>query len=76
MGLLGKVTKIHESKVKGLWNTDERRGDGQFDALSGEVAGSNPFACTVWEGELLRKHFCPAVREGAKVVEKNVLGLR
>lgn len=76
MGLMGKVTKTHEKKVAGLWNTEERRGDGKFDPLSGEVEGSNPFACTVWEGELLKKHFSPGVRDGVKAVEKNVLGLR
>ena len=76
MGLIGKVTKTHEKKIAGLWNTEERRGDGMFDHLSAEVEGSNPFACTVWEGEILRRHFCPAVREGVKIVEKNVLGLR
>ncbi len=63
-------------KIKALWNTEERRGDGMFDALSGEVEGSNPFAATVWEGELLRRHFSPAVRDGMKAVEKNILGLR
>lgn len=47
-----------------------------FDALSGGVEGSNPFAATIWEGELLRKHFSPTVRDGVKVMEKNVLGLR
>lgn len=76
MGLMAKVTKTHETKVKSLWNTEERRGDGTFDALSGEVEGSNPFAATIWEGELLRKHFSPAVRDGVKIVEKNILGLR
>jgi nucleolar complex protein 3 len=76
MGLMGKVTKTHETKIRSLWNTEERRGDGTFDALSGEVEGSNPFAATVWEGELLRKHFSPSVRDGVKVVEKNILGLR
>ncbi|KAE8442909.1 hypothetical protein EG329_002581 [Mollisiaceae sp. DMI_Dod_QoI] len=76
MGLLGKVTKIHEKKIASLWNTEERRGDGMFDALSGEVEGSNPFAATIWEGQLLRKHFSPAVRDGVKVMEKNTLGLR
>jgi len=75
MGLLGRVSKTHEGKVRALWCTEERRGDGVFDARSGEVEGSNPFAATVWEGELLRRHFCPAVREGVKAVEKNVLGL-
>jgi nucleolar complex protein 3 len=76
MSLMGKVTKTHETKIKSLWNTEERRGDGLFDGLSSEVEGSNPFAATVWEGELLRKHFSPAVRDSVKVVEKNVLGLR
>ncbi|RDW65393.1 hypothetical protein BP5796_10085 [Coleophoma crateriformis] len=76
MGLLGKVTKTHEKKVAALWNTEERRGDGQFDPLGQEVEGSNPFATTIWEGELLRKHFSPAVRDGVKVMEKNILGLR
>lgn len=76
VGLLGQVTKTHEKKVAGLWNTEERRGDGTFDPLGAEVEGSNPYACTVWEGELLKKHFCPAVRDGVKVMEKNVLGLR
>ncbi|QSZ31381.1 hypothetical protein DSL72_000946 [Monilinia vaccinii-corymbosi] len=76
MALLGKVTKIHETKVKSLWNTEERKGDGMFDGCSAEVEGSNPMASTIWEGELLRLHYCPAVRDGVKVVEKNVIGLR
>jgi nucleolar complex protein 3 len=75
MGLITKLTKTHEKKIAGLWNTEERRGDGKFDPLSAEVEGSNPFASTVWEGEILRKHFCPAVREAVKAMEKNVLGL-
>jgi nucleolar complex protein 3 len=75
-GLLGRITKTHEKKIAALWNTEERRGDGVFDALGGEVEGSNPFAATIWEGEILRKHFSPAVRDGVKVIEKNVLGLR
>lgn len=76
MELMANVTKTHESKIKGLWNTDERRGDGKFDPLSGEAEASNPFAGTIWEGELLRLHYCPEVRDGVKRMEKNVLGLR
>jgi nucleolar complex protein 3 len=76
MGLLGKVTKTHEKKIASLWNTEERRGDGAFDPLNGEVEGSNPFATTIWEGEILKKHFCPSVRDGVKTIEKNILGLR
>ncbi|CZT13161.1 related to NOC3 protein, required for maturation and intranuclear transport of pre-ribosomes [Rhynchosporium agropyri] len=73
---LGKLTKVQEKKVASLWNTEERRGDGVFDPLTGEVEGSNPYAATIWEGELLRKHFSPNVREGVKVMEKNVIGLK
>jgi nucleolar complex protein 3 len=76
IGLLRRITKTHEKKIAALWNTEERRGDGVFHALGGEVEGSNPFAATVWEGEMLRKHFSPAVRDGMKVIEENVLGLR
>ena len=76
VGLLGKVAKTHETKIKALWNTEETKGDGTFDPLGLEVEGSNPFATTIWEGELLKKHFCPAVRDGVKVIEKNILGLR
>ena len=69
IGLLQKVAKIHGRKMAGLWRTEERRGDGVFDGLHAEVEGSNPFASTVWEGELLRLHYCPAVRDGVKILE-------
>lgn len=70
LGLLQNVTKTHGRKIAALWNTEERRGDGVFDPLRGDFEGSNPFASTVWEGELLRLHYCPGVREAAGRVEK------
>jgi nucleolar complex protein 3 len=76
LGLLTKVTKIHGRKIDALWNTEERRGDGVFDALKPEIEGSNPFAATVWEGEILRKHFCPTVRDAVLGLEKNVMEAR
>jgi nucleolar complex protein 3 len=72
LGLLNRITKSHGKKVAPLWNTEERRGDGVFDALKGEVEGSNAFAGTVWEGELLKKHFAPSVREAVQGIERNV----
>ncbi|KAL8775327.1 MAG: hypothetical protein Q9209_000334 [Squamulea sp. 1 TL-2023] len=72
LGLLHQVMKVHGRKVAALWNTEERKGDGVFDALRGDVEGSNPFASTVWEGELLRCHYVPAVREGVKGIERLV----
>ena len=75
LSLLNQVLKVHGRKVASLWNTEERRGDGIFDALKGEVEGSNPFASTVWEGELLKLHYCKGVREGTKGIEGVLKGL-
>jgi nucleolar complex protein 3 len=69
LGLLAQTTKVHGKKVAALWHTDERRGDGIFNALRGDVEGSNPFASTVWEGELLRLHYSPKIKEALKIVE-------
>jgi nucleolar complex protein 3 len=75
LGLLAQTTQLHGRKIAGLWSTEERRGDGVFDALRGDVEGSNPFASTVWEGELLRRHYSPKVKEAIGIVEKNVKGV-
>jgi len=73
LGLMNRVTKTHGQKIAGMWNTEERRGDGVFDPLRKEVEGSNPFACTVWEGEILQSHYCPGVREAIKGLERNIM---
>ena len=67
--LLNDIAKTHGRKIAALWNTEERKGDGVFDPLRGDLEGSNPFAGTVWEGELLKLHFSPQIRKGAKDVE-------
>nr|POE59019.1 nucleolar complex-associated protein 3 [Quercus suber] len=72
LGLLQAVTKVHGTRIAALWNSEERKGDGVFDAGSESVESSNPFAATVWEGELLRLHFDPRIRESVKAVEGNV----
>ncbi|KAG6115834.1 hypothetical protein E4U13_002425 [Claviceps humidiphila] len=74
LALLNDIAHAHGKKINSLWNTEERKGNGHFNALSESVEGSNPFATTVWEGELLRKHYSPKVREGAKMLEKAVMG--
>ncbi|KAL9039036.1 MAG: hypothetical protein Q9214_005038 [Letrouitia sp. 1 TL-2023] len=73
--LLAQVLKIHGSKVASLWNTEERKGDGVFDSERADIEGANPFASTAWEGELLKCHFCPKVRDGVKGLEKAVRGV-
>ena len=75
LSLLAQILKIHGRKVATLWNTEERKGDGVFDPLRGEVEGSNPFASTVWEGELLKLHFARGVRQGVGECERVVRGL-
>ncbi|KAI9737178.1 MAG: hypothetical protein M1834_000771 [Cirrosporium novae-zelandiae] len=65
LGLMNRIGKTHGSKVARMWSTEERKGDGNFNALGEEIESSNPFATTIWEGQLLRKHFCPAVREAS-----------
>jgi nucleolar complex protein 3 len=72
LGLLNRITRSHGKKVAPLWNTEERRGDGVFDALRGEVEGSNAFAGTIWEGEILKKHYAPGVREALQGIDRNV----
>ncbi|MCJ1451170.1 hypothetical protein MMC28_001505 [Mycoblastus sanguinarius] len=76
LSLLNNVTKIHGRKIAALWNTEERKGDGVFDAMRGDLEGSNPFSSTVWEGELLKLHYAPGVREGVKGIESAVGGVK
>ncbi|KAI9691633.1 MAG: hypothetical protein M1822_007704 [Bathelium mastoideum] len=59
-------------KVAALWRSEERKGDGVCDLVGDSVEGCNGFAGTAWEGEVLRWHFDPKVREAWKRVERNV----
>ena len=76
LSLLNNVAKIHGRKIAALWNTEERKGDGVFDALRGDLESSNPFASTIWEGELLKLHYAPGVREGVRGIEKMIGGVK
>lgn len=76
LALLSDVANTHGRKIKSLWDTEERKGDGKFNPVSESIEGSNPFATTVWEGELLKKHFSPKVREGVQLLEKELAGRR
>lgn len=76
LSLLTRVTKQHGRRIAPLWNTDERKGDGEFNPVAEAVEGSNVFAGTVWEGELLRMHYCPEVRESVKGIEDVIAGIK
>jgi nucleolar complex protein 3 len=70
LSLLSKMAKQHGRKMAPLWHTEERKGDGLFNPFAADVEGSNVFAGTVWEGELLRLHYCPEVRDAAAEIDK------
>ncbi|KAK4140329.1 nucleolar complex-associated protein-domain-containing protein [Dichotomopilus funicola] len=75
LGVVHDVVHTHGRKVNAMWNTEERKGDGSYKPLAETIEGSNPFTTTVWEGELLRKHYCPKVREELKTMEKELKGI-
>ncbi|KAI5294914.1 hypothetical protein KEM52_002878 [Ascosphaera acerosa] len=76
LALLARVAKLHGRKIAPLWNTEERQGDGVFNPTAPTVEGSNIFAATVWEIELLRLHYCPQVRESAREIEKIIAAVK
>ena len=76
LALSNEVLKLHGRKTASLWNTEERKGDGFFDPLKAEVEGSNPFASTIWEGELLKLHFAKRVRDRVGECDRILKGLR
>lgn len=72
LSLLNQVAKFHARRIAPLWHSDERKGDGVFNPYSPDVEGTNVFAGTVWEGELLRHHYCPQVRDAVIDIEKMI----
>lgn len=77
LSLLSKIVDKHGRKIEALWYTDERKGDGVFRGESDSVEGTNVLATGsgVWEGELLRRHFCPKVREQVVAIDKLISAL-
>lgn len=74
LSLLNQVAKHHARRIAPLWNSEERKGDGVFNPFAADVETTNVFAGTVWEGELLRLHYCPQVRDAAADIEKLIVG--
>ncbi|KKK18153.1 hypothetical protein P175DRAFT_0504983 [Aspergillus ochraceoroseus IBT 24754] len=72
LSLLNQVTKHHSRRISSLWHSEERKGDGVFNPYATDIDATNVFAGTVWEGELLRLHYCPQVRNAAMDIEKMV----
>ncbi|KAJ5227412.1 uncharacterized protein N7469_007418 [Penicillium citrinum] len=70
LALMNQVAKHNARRISSLWHSDERKGDGVFNPFATDVEATNVYAGSVWEGELLRQHYCPQVREAAVDIEK------
>lgn len=66
LGMLNKMARKHQQRLRGLFSTEDRVGDGTYKMDIDEPEISNPYAATVWETVLLRKHYSPKVAEAAK----------
>ncbi|RVX74389.1 hypothetical protein B0A52_01515 [Exophiala mesophila] len=77
LDLLAKIADKHGRKIEALWYSDERKGDGVFRGESDTLEGTNVLATGsgVWEAELLRKHYCPQVREQIQSIDKTIASL-
>ncbi|KAE8371460.1 nucleolar complex-associated protein-domain-containing protein [Aspergillus bertholletiae] len=72
LSLLSQVAKHHANRISPLWHSEERKGDGVYNPYATDIEATNVFAGTVWEGELLRLHYCPQVRDAAMDMEKMI----
>ncbi|KAL2808234.1 nucleolar complex-associated protein-domain-containing protein [Aspergillus granulosus] len=73
LSLLNQVSRHHARRISSLWYTEERKGDGVFNPYATDIEATNVFAGTVWEGELLKLHYCPQVREAVGGIEKMIV---
>ncbi|KAL4903281.1 hypothetical protein BDW74DRAFT_156994 [Aspergillus multicolor] len=72
LALLNQVARHNARRISSLWYSEERKGDGMFHPYAADFEATNVFAGTVWEGELLKLHYCPEVRDAAAGVEKMI----
>ncbi|KAL2851585.1 nucleolar complex-associated protein-domain-containing protein [Aspergillus pseudoustus] len=73
LSLLNQVSRHHARRISSLWYSEERKGDGVFNPYATDIEATNVFAGTVWEGELLKLHYCPQVREAVSGIEKMIV---
>ena len=75
LNLMERIADKHVRKVEPLWYSDERKGDGVFHGESDTIEGTNILAMGsgVWEQELLKKHYCPKVRDQVAAINKIVV---
>ncbi|PYI12837.1 nuclear export protein Noc3 [Aspergillus japonicus CBS 114.51] len=73
LALMNQVARHNARRIASLWHSEERRGDGVFNPFAADIETTNVFAGTVWEGELLRNHYCPQIRDAALDIEKMIV---
>ncbi|KAL2826590.1 nucleolar complex-associated protein-domain-containing protein [Aspergillus cavernicola] len=73
LALLHQVSKHNARRISSLWYSEERKGDGTFNPYATDIDATNVFAGTVWEGELLKMHYCPQVRDAVGGIEKMIV---
>lgn len=66
LGMLNKMAWRHQRRLQGLFSTEDRVGDGTYKMDIDEPEISNPYAATIWETVLLKKHYSPKVAKAAK----------
>ena len=53
-------------EVGGLYSTEDRIANGNFNMQTDSLSRSNPDAATLWENVILTKHYCPIVVKGVR----------
>lgn len=66
LGMLNRMARRHQRRLQGLFSTEDRVGDGTYKMDIDEPEISNPYAATIWETVLLKKHYSPKIAEAAK----------
>ena len=72
IALLKFVDKLMSKypEITGLYSTDDRIGNGEFNMETNNISHSNVGAATLWEDVILAKHYCPTVKRGLKNLDK------
>ncbi|CAF9905423.1 MAG: hypothetical protein GOMPHAMPRED_003174 [Gomphillus americanus] len=72
--LLSELARSQGKKIRPLWYSEERRGDGEFDPMA-DIDACRAYAGSVWEGELLRYHYATGVGQAIGGLESVVADL-
>lgn len=70
IGLVSKLARRNQTKLEGLFISEESVGEGAYKIECDEPELSNPMAATVFETILLEKHYSPKVAEAARTLPK------